>query len=304
MSRTLKAATSLAAVGAATAAARTLTRPKTVDADHLGGTTAVVTGGASGIGRSLATLLADRGALVHVVDRDGEGADAVAAGIRDTGGRAEAHSVDVTDADAVMVLADAVFERGPVDLLFNNAGVGHAGLIVDTTLEDWRRLVDVNLMGVVHGVHAFLPRMSAQQGPSHIVNTASMAGIVPAAGLSAYSATKAAVVALTEALDVELIGTPVCVSALCPGVVNTAIVGTSSMSGAWADRRERTQQFYETRGTSPDVVAKQALDAVTHGRLIVPSPRYQVVPHWIAKRMFPPAGRALSIASYRFLNRD
>ena len=275
-----------------------------IDARHLTGKTAVVTGAGSGIGRSLATLLAQRGASVHAADLNGNSAEAVAQQIRDAGGSAAAHTVDVADAGAVARLAGLVFADGPVDLLFNNAGIGHAGAVADTTLSDWRRLIDVNLMGVVHGLHAFLPQLLAQDRPVHIVNTASMAGLVPAAGLGAYSATKAAVVSLSEALDVELIGTRVRVSALCPGVINTAIVSASIMRGEWADRRARTVDLYSRRGTSPDVVARQALAAVTHGRRVVPTPRYQVVPHWLLKRAFPPASRAISAATYWYLRRN
>jgi NAD(P)-dependent dehydrogenase (short-subunit alcohol dehydrogenase family) len=275
-----------------------------IDTEHLAGRTAVVTGAGSGIGRSIARLLAQRGATVHVVDLDGASAEAVAGEIRAAGGDAVAHTVDVADAGQVAALAEGVFAAGPVDLLFNNAGIGHAGALVETTLEDWRRLIDVNLMGVVHGLDAFLGRLLAQDRPAHIVNTASMAGLVPAAGLGAYSATKAAVVGLTEALDIELIGTPVRVSVLCPGVIDTAIIGTSTMRGTYADSRTRTAEFYAKRGTSPDVVARQALAAVASGRRIVPTPRYQVVPHWLLKRVVPRAGRAVSVATFRFLNRQ
>lgn len=284
-------------------ASRTTTRSR-INTKNLTGRTAVVTGAGSGIGRSLASLLAERGATVHVVDLDGPGAEAAAETIRTAGGTAVPHTVDVTDPDAVARLAAAVFDDGPVDLLFLNAGIGLAGAVVDTTLADWRRLIDVNLMGVVHGLHAFLPRLLAQDRPAHVMNTASMAGLVPAAGLAAYSATKAAVVALTEALDVELTGTPVRVSALCPGVIDTAIIGTSVMRGDWEGRRTRTVELYAKRGTSPDVVAKQALAAVTRGRRIVPTPRYQVIPHWWVRRVFPRAGRALSVASFRFLSKN
>ncbi|HEV2635351.1 MAG TPA: SDR family NAD(P)-dependent oxidoreductase [Actinocrinis sp.] len=280
-------------------AARTRLNPK-----NLAGHTAVVTGAGSGIGRSLATLLAERGAVVHAVDRDQAAAETVAAAIRDAGGHAEAHTVDVTDPAAVTRLADTLFADGPVDLLFNNAGIGVAANIVDTTLDDWHRLIDVNLMGVVHGLNAFLGRMIDQDRPAHIMNTASMAGLVPNAGLGAYSATKAAVVGLTEALDIELIGTKVRVSALCPGVIATGIVGATTMRGVYETRRARTADFYAARGTSPDVVARQALAAVGRGRRIVPTPRYQTVPHWLLKRVLPPAGRRLSVAAYRFLRKE
>ncbi len=107
-----------------------------------------------------------------------------------------------------------------------------------------------------------------------------------------------------QALDIELRGTRVRVCALGPGVIDTAIVATSTMRGEWEDRRARTIDLYTRRGTSPNVVARQALAAVTHGRRIVPAPRYQVVPHWMLKRVLPPAGRALSAATYRYLKRS
>jgi short-subunit dehydrogenase len=269
-----------------------------IDTSDLTGKTAVVTGAGSGIGRSIAKLLGERGAVVHVVDRDSPSAEAVAGQVCAAGGDA---AVDVADAEAMTRLADRIFQGGPVDLLFNNAGIGHAGSVVDTTLSDWRRLIDVNLMGVVHGLHAFLPRLLAQEGPTHIVNTASMAGLVPNPGMASYSATKAAVVALSEALEGELAATNVGVSVLCPGVINTAIVATSTMRGEWVDRQAATTKLYAKRGTSPDVVARQALDAVTRGRIIVPTPRYQVVPGWFLKRIFPRAGRAVTAATMKQL---
>lgn len=273
----------------------------TIDTSALAGRTAVVTGGGSGIGRSLARLLAQRGASVHVVDRDGAAAGAVATQVAADGGRAVAHTVDVTDIEQVTGLAETVLAEGPVDLLFNNAGVGHAGAVVDTTLADWHRLIDVNLIGVVHGIHAFLPRLLDQGSAVHIMNTASMAGIVPNPGLTAYSATKAAVVGLTEALDTELADTSVRVSALCPGVIRTAIIATSTMRGDWEQRREQTMALYEKRGTSPDVVARQALAAISRGQVIVPTPRYQVVPAWVVQRISPTAGRALAGATARWV---
>lgn len=265
-----------------------------IDTSDLTGKTAVVTGGGSGIGRSIAKLLGERGAYVHVTDRDISSAETVAQEVRAAGGRAQSHAVDVADATAVDQLADLIFQNGPVDLLFNNAGIGHAGTLADTTLEDWRRLIDVNLMGVVNGLHAFLPRLLEQERPAHIINTASMAGLVPNPGMAPYSATKAAVVALSEALEGELTDTNVRVSVLCPGIINTAIVQTSTMRGDWKDRQAALTKLYAKRGTSPDVVARQALNAVTHEQIIVPSPRYQVVPGWLLKRIFPRAGRAVT----------
>ena len=166
-----------------------------IDTSDLTGKTAVVTGAGSGIGRSIAKLLGQRGAVVHVADLDSSSAEAVAGQVCTAGGDAVAHAVDVADAEAMTRLADRIFQGGPVDLLFNNAGIGHAGAVVDTTLADWHRLIDVNLMGVVHGLHAFLPRLLAQEGPTHIVNTASSACRATTSGevpRSAYSLVVAA----------------------------------------------------------------------------------------------------------------
>lgn len=291
----------LVAAGAAASAARRRATAG-LDTSDLTGRTAVVTGGGSGIGRALCLLLGSRGARVHVADRDLAGAQAVAGDITAAGGQAQAHQVDVSDATAVEALADQVFADGPVHLLFNNAGIGHAGAVVDTTLDDWRALIDINLMGVVHGLHAFLPRLVAQQEPAHVVNTASMAGLFPSPGLVPYSTTKAAVVGLSESVDREVVGHGVRVHALCPGIINTNIIRTSTMRGPWADKQASVTKMYATRGTSPDVVARQALQAVSRGRTIVPTPRYQVVPPWVVKRISPAAGASLSALMARSLS--
>jgi short-subunit dehydrogenase len=188
-----------------------------------------------------------------------------------------------------------------VDLLFNNAGIGHAGFVADTPLEDWRRVLDVNLMGVVNGVHAFVPKMLAREASAHIVNTASLAGLVPNPGLVPYSTSKAGVVGLSLALDTELRHKGIRVHALCPGIIDTAIVGTSTMRGAWADRQQRATRFYAKRGTSPDVVARDALRGVERNRTIIPSPRWQASPTWALERFAPRLSRRASAAAMRVL---
>jgi NAD(P)-dependent dehydrogenase (short-subunit alcohol dehydrogenase family) len=293
-SSSIRRTVALAAGLAVLTVARRRTDATGFDTSELTGRTAVVTGAGSGIGRSIARLLGRRGAFVHLADLDGASAEAVAEQVRAAGGQATAHTLDVVDR-----LADDVFAAGPVDLLFNNAGIGHAGAVVDTTLADWRRVIDVNLMGVVHGLNAFLPRMLAQDRPAYIVNTASMAGLVPNPGMASYSATKAAVVGLSEALHGELTGSNVGICVLCPGVIDTAIVRTSIARGEWVQRKAAVTELYAKRGTSPDVVARQALDAVSRGRLVVPTPRYQVVPGWMLKRIFPRAGRAVTAATMK-----
>jgi NAD(P)-dependent dehydrogenase (short-subunit alcohol dehydrogenase family) len=254
-----------------------------------------ITGAGSGIGRATALLFARLGARVHATDLDGPSAERVVGEIETRGGSGAAYQLDVTDADAVEALAERVFAaEGGVDILHNNAGIGHSATVEDTTLADWRRVIDVNLMGTVHGVHAFVPRMLGQGRPAHIVNTASMAGLVPSAELVPYSTSKFAVVGLSEALNAELAPKGIHVTALCPGIIDTDIVHTATYRGEIARHAERVQQFYRDRGASPDVVAEAVVQAVRRKRLIQPTPYSHVLPPWILHRISPRASQAVS----------
>jgi len=256
------------------------------------GKVAVVTGAGSGIGRAIAQALALNGARVHCADINGEAAAAVAAGLPD----AQEHTLDVSDAAAVGALADAVYERDRrVDLLFNNAGIGHAALMAETELADWRRLIDINLMGVVHGVHAFLPRMLKQSTPSRIVNTASGAGLFPHPRMATYTAVKHAVVGLSTSLAAELEDSKVGVTILCPGIINTAITHHIVTSGETSSYRAQAIAYYEKNGASPDKVAHDLLNDVRRNKLFCLSPRTQVGVGWLLYRMSP----RLAIAAMR-----
>jgi NAD(P)-dependent dehydrogenase (short-subunit alcohol dehydrogenase family) len=191
----------------------------------LAGKVAVVTGGASGIGKGIAARLAAEGARVIIADIQRDALEATAAELGVDG-----IPTDVSDSDSVEGLARTAVEKyGTVHVVCNNAGIGPLAPVKDLTLDDWRWMLGVNLWGVIHGVHTFLPLLSGNPDGGHIVNTASMAGLVAHARLGAYSTAKYGVVALTEVLAEELAadGSRVGVSVLCPGTVRTNI-GTSS----------------------------------------------------------------------------
>jgi NAD(P)-dependent dehydrogenase (short-subunit alcohol dehydrogenase family) len=255
------------------------------------GKVVVVTGAGSGIGRSSARLFGRLGAKVHVTDIDEEAAKAVAQEI----GNATAHHVDSTDPQALEQLASKVYdEDGRVDVLHNNAGIGHAADIEQTTVEDWQRVIGVNLLGVAYGIQAFVPRMLAAGRPASIVNTASMAGLVAAPKMAPYSASKFGVVGMSEALDAELRPRGIHVGAVCPGIIDTNITRTAIMRGDPAQRRQKAIDFYSKRGASPDRVAEAVVDAVRKRKVIQPVPRSHVMPLWMLKRIAPRASQVIA----------
>ncbi|WP_030167243.1 SDR family oxidoreductase [Spirillospora albida] len=241
---------------------------------------AIVTGGASGIGRAIATSLVARGDTVVVTDINAEGAQHVADRLNGLGkGKASAAPLDVTDAGAVTDLYTSVkAEHGSLDLVFNNAGIAIGGLAEELTLDHWNRAIDINLKGVVHGVHAAYPIMLEQRS-GHIVNTASLAGLVPMPVGIPYTATKHAVVGLSLGLRAEAASRGVRVSVVCPSFVDTPLLHNvnpdlpeTPMSGdATGDIAKASPRLYTAEKLARDVmrgVAKnQALIvAPAHGR--------------------------------------
>ena len=237
---------------------------------ELDGKVAVITGGGSGIGASLAEACAAEGMRVVVADVNGDRAEAIAAELpRDM---AAAHAVDVSDAGQVQELADFAFDTfGAVHLLCNNAGVSPAGRVWDFTDEDFRWLVGVNLFGVANGLRSFVPRM-IEQGEGHIVNTGSGASFVSTPRLGPYCATKHAIVGLSEALRYELEGTGIGVSVLVPAGVNTNIADSGARPSA--DAESTAADFGVLVGAldptslemiEPDVVADVTLVGVKEG---------------------------------------
>jgi NAD(P)-dependent dehydrogenase (short-subunit alcohol dehydrogenase family) len=270
--------------------------------DAIRGRIAVVTGAASGIGRATALLLGRLGAAVHVADLDDDGAEAVSAEIERAGGRTVPHQVDVADPAAVKALAESVYAaEARVDILHNNAGVGHAGRVDETSLEEWQRVLAINLMGVVHGVHSFVPRMLRQGRTAHIVNTASLAGLIPVPAMAPYATSKHAVVGLSESLNAELAPRGIRVSAICPGIINTPITTSAHLDGEMAGRRDRIVRFYERFGASPDVVAEAVVDAVARAKLIRTVPRRDAALLWATRRISPRAAQPLSRLTQRVI---
>lgn len=187
---------------------------------------AVITGGASGIGLALAERFAQEGMRIVIADIEQGALDRAVTNLKQGGAQAIGVRTDVSDIDSVRNLAKATLDAfGAVHLLCNNAGVQVTGPTWQIPLSEWKWALGVNVWGVVHGVHVFVPIMLKQNEPAHIVNTASIAGLMSAPMMSCYSVTKHSVVTLSETLAMELkqLGAPIGVSALCPGFVQTAL---------------------------------------------------------------------------------
>jgi NAD(P)-dependent dehydrogenase (short-subunit alcohol dehydrogenase family) len=270
-----------------------------MDTSNLRGRRVLVTGAGSGIGRETALLAARRGADLAICDIDDAGLAEVEAIARDLGRSVLARHVDVADRDQMRNFADVVHaESEGVDLLVNNAGVGLAANFLDTGLDDWDWIVRINLMGVVHGCHFFIPRMIERGSGGHVVNLSSMAGFIASPVLAAYSATKFAVLGLSEALREELRPHGIGVTAICPGLINTPITRNTRARGALDDPqlRERLVRIYQRRNYGPERVASNILKAVERKRAVAPvageawvgyavkriSPR---LAGWVARRM-------------------
>ncbi|KAA6218612.1 SDR family oxidoreductase [Streptomyces filamentosus] len=256
-------------------AARSGVRPEY--AERFGGQLVLVTGAAGGIGRATAFAFAEAGARVVAVDRDAEGAARTAEMARLIGAPdAWGEAVDVSDEQAMEKLAAKVAaEYGIVDVLVNNAGIGLTGSFFETSSEEWKRVLDVNLWGVIHGCRVFGAQMAERGQGGHIVNTASAAAFQPSRALSAYSTSKAAVLMLSECLRAELAGRDIGVSAICPGIVNTGITATTRFAGVTDPAEEKRRQrkasrLYGLRNYPPEKVADAILGAVLHDRAVVP----------------------------------
>lgn len=238
----------------------------------------IVTGGASGIGKAVCAALGKEGATVIVADINGAGAAAVAEAIRTAGGKAESHALDVTrTADLERMIEDVAAAHGRLDYMFNNAGIAVSGELRDLTHADWKLVVDLNLMAVIHGSMAAY-RVMSRQGHGHIVNTASAAGLLPSPVLAAYSATKFGVVGFSRGLRAEAADLGVKVSVLCPGFVESNIFEAAINAGATAREVKAQVPF---RFISAEDAAQRILAGVARNDAIVIFPGYVHVLRWL-----------------------
>jgi NAD(P)-dependent dehydrogenase (short-subunit alcohol dehydrogenase family) len=240
----------------------------TFDGKHV-----VVTGAASGIGRAVAQACAERGAIVHLTDRNSGLLDETAALIRDSGGRVGAvRAIDVREIDAVRGFADAVHaEAVAADIVMNVAGIAIWGTVDRMTHEQWRSVIDVNLMGPIHVIESFLPRIIASGRGGHLVNVSSAAGLFGLPWHGAYSASKFGLRGLSEVLRYDLRRHKIAVSVVVPGGVDTPLTSTVEVAGVDTSgkRFQNLQGRFRKRAVSADKAAEAIVRGVIAKRYLI-----------------------------------
>lgn len=245
--------------------------------------TAVITGAGSGFGRALALNLARKGWRIGIADINDAGSNETLKMVEQAGGSGEVFHVDVADPQSVKTMADHFYSKWKrVDLLINNAGIAAAGGIGDSPLSDWKALMEIDYLSVVYGCHEFVPRMRAQGG-GHILNTASGAGILSLTYMGAYNAAKAAVIALSETIRVELAPDNIGVTVVCPTFFNTGLIDSISSTSPWIVELASTGF---KNGISAETVAKRTIKAVEKNKLYaIPMIFMKIL--WLNKRLAP-----------------
>lgn len=243
---------------------------------------AIVTGGASGIGKALVHELCREGATVVIADRQVEESHELAASLRNHGFNVDNFHLDVTNYDIMESLVTHVHTTyGKIDYFFNNAGIMFMGDLENYSIDDWNYAVDVNLRGVINGVQAVFSVMKSQ-GFGHIINTASMAGLIPTAGSISYTTTKHAVVGLTRALKTEAASHGIDVSLFCPGVIRTPIMdggkfGRDIQNLSPTQKKSFLDAIEKIRPMDPDLFAKKALQSVAKREFTIILPRWNKI---------------------------
>lgn len=260
-----------------------------MDVGNLRGKWVLVTGAASGIGRATALAFARRGADMVVCDVNADGLAETEREIEGLGRRVISRRVDVASAEEMRSFAEAVHhEIEAVDILMNNAGVGLGAGTLHTSLEDWRWIIGINLWGVIHGCHFFVPAMVKRGRGGHVVNVSSAAGYVATDMLAAYATTKFGVFGLSEAMRQELKPHRIGVTTVCPGLIDTPITASSPLRGpeATPEARAFMVDLYRRRNYTPARVAENVVKAVARNRAVAPiSPEAWAM--YILKRLSP-----------------
>lgn len=265
----------------------------------------IITGGASGLGLALGEALAQRGAIVVLADRQIELAEERAQQIQQQGGRAEAVELDVTDYSSVeQVVKQTRESHNRIDYFFNNAGIVIAGETEFYQPKDWDQVLSVNINGVANGVQAVYPIMREQRF-GHIINMASVAGLIPLAGLVSYSTSKHAVVGMSTCLRIEAAFHGVNVSVICPGAVETPIVGGGKFGKILNPLPEKIQRhlWEKNQPISPEKFAQSALKGVKKNKAIIVVPwRWKLL--WWIYRLAPSLGMYLARKRFESTKRE
>jgi len=245
------------------------------------GKIAIVTGGGSGIGRTICLYLAERGAHTVVADRNLEGAQETESLIRSAGGSGESMRVDVADQEDMESLIQGMATRhGRIDYLFNNAGVGINGEFQDITMEHLRSVMNVNFWGMIYGCRSVYPVMR-KQGFGHIINTASLAGLIPGGLTSIYSASKHAVVGFSLTLRAEAKQYGIKVSALCPGYIRTNIQKTTENVSGYMNSEKNRKMNAGMKFPAPEDCINQMMRGVRRNRGTIVTPLRHKIYWWI-----------------------
>lgn len=232
----------------------------------LSGKVVVITGAGSGIGRATAVAFAAEGARIAACDVDQPRLESLATELGEH--TLLVRQVDVSDRAQMAAFADAVHAEVPAaDIVVNNAGVACGGSFLQTSLDDWDWLLGINVRGVVHGCHFFIPKMVERGTGGQVINLSSILGIYPAPSVSAYVASKFAVLGFSQSLRTELVAHDIGVTAVCPGLINTAIVEDGRMTGRVLERKAKVSAVFR-KGSSPELVARAIVDAAHHNPAI------------------------------------